>query len=258
MSKYQIAIIGAVLVTAGTGFSYAEAAEGLRPLSTDRPDTTESPYTVDRGHFQMEMEMLRVTKDGGERSYGLGEMNWKYGLGHNTDLQWVIPAYEHVEGGAEGYGDMQVRMKHNFWGNDGGDTALAVMPFVQLPTGSSGITTSEFEGGLILPYGFEGPAGWGFGLQAEVDLVADDASEGHHFEFLTSAAAGRDLTENLGFFVELVGVFGEGSDPGTEGYFNTGLTYALTETIQLDGGVRTGFTSDAEDVSYFLGLSTKF
>ena len=47
-------------------------ADDLRPLSTDRPDTTESAYTVDAGHFQFEMEMAAFTRDGGDLTPFLG------------------------------------------------------------------------------------------------------------------------------------------------------------------------------------------
>ena len=105
----------------------ALAAE-LRPLSTDRPDTTESPHTVDAGHFQFEMELAAWSKDGRERELSLGELNAKIGLDDCTDLQFVLPFYTHVRGGDEGFGDVQIRLKHNLWGNDEGSTALAVMP----------------------------------------------------------------------------------------------------------------------------------
>ena len=35
----------------------------LRELNTDRPDLTESPYTVDAGHFQIEMDLVTFTDD---------------------------------------------------------------------------------------------------------------------------------------------------------------------------------------------------
>ncbi len=249
--------VGAVVMAAGLQGVMAQDSD-LRPLSTDRPDTTESPFTVDRGHFQVEVEMASMTRDGSGESYALGEMNLKYGIGTNTDLQWVVSSYEHEAGGAEGFGDMQLRLKHNLWGNDGGETALAIMPFIQIPTGSSGVTSGEVEGGIILPFGIEGANGWGYGLQAEVDLVADELSDGHHFEFLASATAAYDLTETLGCFFELVGIVGEGAEAGTEAYFNTGLTHALAEQVQLDGGVRVGLTNDSDDFTPFVGISAKF
>ena len=32
----------------------------MRSLSTDRPDATESAYSVDAGHFQVETDVLRL------------------------------------------------------------------------------------------------------------------------------------------------------------------------------------------------------
>src|SRR5687767_2381830 len=35
----------------------------MREMSTDRPDTTESPRTVDAGHFQLEMSFVDFTRE---------------------------------------------------------------------------------------------------------------------------------------------------------------------------------------------------
>lgn len=251
--------IKTAIAVLASGVSIAGAqTEGMRPLSTDRPDTTESPYTVDAGHYQFELEIGALTRNGGENSYTLGELNAKYGVDSSTDIQFVVPLYNHLAGGAEGFGDMQIRVKRNLWGNDEGATALAVMPFVQLPTGASGISSDEIEGGIIVPFGFEGAGGWGYGVQAELDVVADDAGNGHHFSFLTSATAAHSLTECVGTFFEIVAIFSEGSEVSSEYYFNTGLTWGVTETLQFDGGVRVGLSNDSEDFTPFVGVSAKF
>ena len=39
----------------------------------------------------------------------------------------VLPFYTHVRGGDEGFGDIEIRLKRNLWGNDEGSTALALM-----------------------------------------------------------------------------------------------------------------------------------
>lgn len=245
------------MVAAGISIAGAQT-EALRPLSTDRPDVTESPYTVDAGHYQFELEIGALTRDGGENSYSLGELNAKYGVDASTDVQFVLPLYNHIAGGAEGFGDMQIRVKRNLWGNDEGDTALAVMPFIQLPTGADGISSDKVEGGIIVPFGFEGAGGWGYGIQAELDVLADDAGSGHHFSFLTSATAAHALTESVGAFFELVAVFSEGAEATSEYYFNTGLTWGVTETLQFDGGMRVGLSNDSEDFTPFVGVSAKF
>lgn len=238
--------------------SCSTLASELRPLSTDRPDTTESPFTVDPGHFQFEMELAAWSKDGREREFSLGELNAKIGLDASTDLQVVLPFYTHLRGGDEGFGDVQIRLKHNLWGNDDGSTALAVMPFIKLPTAHDDLGNGAFEGGLIVPFAFEGPAGWACAVMGELDLEADDDGRGHHLTLLTSATASHGLSERSGMFLELVGVFSAESGADAEAYFNTGLTWLATPTWQLDGGIRVGLTGASTDLTPFLGVSTKF
>jgi hypothetical protein len=233
------------------------AAE-LRPLSTDRPDTTESPHTVDAGHFQFEMEIANWTRDGRAHELSLGELNAKIGLDDSTDLQVVLPFYTRVRDGGEGFGDIQLRLKHNLWGNDEGSTALAVMPFVKIPTANGDLGNGDFEGGLIVPFGFEGPAGWDCAVMAEVDIESDGDGRGSHLVGLISATAGHSLTETTGLFLEFVAVQSAESGADFEAYFNTGAVWAITSTWQLDGGIRVGLTSASVDFTPFLGISTKF
>lgn len=233
------------------------AAE-LRPLSTDRPDTTESPFTVDAGHFQFEMEIASWSRDGRDREFSLGELNAKVGLDASKDLQLVLPLYSHVRDGGEGFGDIEVRLKWNLWGDDGGSTAFAVMPFLKLPTAHGDLGNGQYEGGVILPFAFDGPVGWSFGTQAEIDLAAAEDGHGYHPAFLASFTSSHDLTEKTGIFLELVGILSADPDRNFEAYFNTGMTWALSPVWQLDGGVRVGLTSAATDFTPFVGASTKF
>src|SRR5688572_16652673 len=71
--------------------------ELMRDLSTDRPDKTESAYTVDAGHIQLEMDIVSYTYDRRNpahapiRAQGLSifATNWKLGLLNNLDVQLV-------------------------------------------------------------------------------------------------------------------------------------------------------------------------
>ena len=70
--------------------------QAMRPLSTDRPDQTESAYSVDAGHAQFEFEVAKATfgtvsadGDRSGRELVLGGVNAKVGLTPRTDLQWV-------------------------------------------------------------------------------------------------------------------------------------------------------------------------
>ena len=55
-----------------------------------------------------------------------------------------------------------------------------------------------------------------------------------------------------------VSVLSAESGADWEAYFNTGMTWAVTPTWQVDGGVRLGLTDASTDFTPFLGLSTKF
>lgn len=253
-STYQIP--HALFVVMACGASVSSAQE-LRPLSTDRPDTTESTHTVDAGHFQFEMEIAAWTRDGKYRDVSLGQLNSKIGLDDSTDLQVVTPFFTQVHNGEEGFGDLQVRLKRNLWGNDEGSTSMAVMPFIQLPTSSGGLGSDKVEGGLIVPFAFDGPAGWSCAVMGELDVVANADSD-YHLVGLTSATASRAVTEQTAVFFELVSVLSAESESDWEAYFNTGITWLVTPTWQLDCGIRIGLTEASANYSPFLGMSMKF
>ena len=132
------------------------------------------------------------------------------------------------------------------------------MPFITLPTANGDLGSDEIAGGLIVPFGFEGPAGWACAVMAELDVEGDEDGGGHHFALLTSATTSHALTEHTGVFLELVSVLSAESEADREAYFNTGLTWAATPTWQLDGGVRVGLTEASADFAPFVGVSTKF
>jgi len=226
----------------------------MREMSTDRPDTTESPISVDAGHVQVELDAVSVARDQGVTDVALGTLNLKLGLTSFSDLQVVVEPYHHVATQG-GMGDLTVRNKLNFWGNDGGATAFALMPFVTLPTASEGFGNGHVEGGLIAPLGIEGPLGWGVGTMAEVDAVwRGDAYAG---ELVLTGTAGHDLWEALGGFVELASTLpldGEAAALGA----NSGLTLGLTDDVVIDAGVRIGLNEAAEDFSSFLGGSARY
>lgn len=224
----------------------------MRELATDRPDTTESPITVDAGHFQLEVELATLERDEGATALTLGSLNFKLGLASWTDLQ-VLFDLLHRTGGENDVGDLTFRNKINLWGNDGGPTALGLMPFVTLPTSRLG--PGYTEGGLIVPLALEGPAGWDFAVMVEFDVVRRERAYG--MDLVTSATTGHAIWEPLSGFVELASVTPLASEP-VEVTANAGLLLALSDDLMLDGGVRCGLTDAAPDVAAFVGGSARY
>lgn len=250
------------------------AAAGLRELSTDRPDQTESPYTVDAGRWQVELDVAILTLDhdthGGAdirtRAWSLGALNLKAGLTSRMDLQMLFDTHLDVRvedrrtGAvvrASGFGDITTRLKINVWGNDGGETALAVMPYVKWPLSASDLRNGETEGGIIIPFAMALPGGWSLGAMTEVDWVSDGAG-GYDTEWLNTITVSRDLGSRWGGYIELAALTGDADGFRWQGQLDIGFTYALGEHEQLDFGCNFGITDAAPDYQPFLGYSRKF
>jgi hypothetical protein len=245
----------------------------MRELTTDRPDKTESPYTVDAGHFQIEMDLASYThdRDTANRadlkadSLAVAALNLKAGLLNQVELQLMVDTYTWVrvqDRGAvarqSGFGDLTTRLKINCWGNDGGTTALALMPFVKFPTSQHDLGNHAVEGGLIVPLAVELPLGWGMGLMTEFDVMQDADGTGRHSEFINSVTFSHDIVGRLSGYLEFYSQVIARHEVPWIGTADFGLTYRLTEDLQLDAGVSLGVTRPAADVNPFLGLSLRF
>lgn len=247
----------------------------LRELSTDRPDKTESPYTVDAGHFQVEADLFtfsqdRDTSDGADTrtdAWRFGVVNLKAGLCNWADLQLVLESYSSVRTDdrvadavtrQSGFGDVALRFKANLWGNDGGPTAFAVMPFVKLPTNQDDLGNDAVEGGVIFPLAVELPGGWGMGLMTVFAFLENGSGSGYHAEYLNSVTLSHDIVGKLGGYVEFFSLVSAEDGAAWVGTVDLGFTYGLTKNIQLDAGVNIGVTRAADDVNPFLGFSVRF
>ena len=194
--------------------------EHMRDLSADRPDATESPITVDAGHLQIETSFVAYTHDDGNNetldSWTFFDTNVKVGVLNDVDVQFVFSAYteERTDPDGpgsetlEGFGDVQIRLKKNLWGNDPGpesNTAAGIMPFVKIPTGTS-LSNGRLEGGIIAMFAWDVAETWGLGGQVEVGAVDDDAEGDYDVEISHTGVLGLDLVGALGAYIEYLGV----------------------------------------------------
>ncbi len=250
-------------------------ASSMRDLSTDRPDKTESAYTVDAGHFQIEMDLVTYERDhdtaaGADtltESWGVAPMNLKMGLWNHVDFQLILDTFAHVRTKdramgtrviQQGFGDITTRLKVNIWGNDAGRTAFAMMPFAKFPTNQDNLGNSAVESGLILPFAIDLGGGFGMGLMTEFDFIRNSANSDYHAEFINSITVSRDIVGDLGAYVEFWSLVSREAGSEWQGTVDLGLTFGLTDNVQLDGGINIGVTRSAPDFQPFLGLSMRF
>ncbi len=247
--------------------------ELMREMSTDRPDKTESPYTVDAGHFQVEMDLVNYSYDHynpdhiRNESFSFASANLKVGLCNNADFQLIVPTYNTVRSKnrlleknqiQSGLGDLTARVKMNFWGNDGGATAFAAMPFLKFPTAQDELGSNAYEGGIILPLAVQLPRDWQMGMMTELDFNKDESGGGHHTEFINSITFSHQIIGHLAGYTEFFSSVSAESDSRWIGTVDVGLVYALTENIQLDAGMNFGITRAADDFNPFAGITIRF
>lgn len=243
----------------------------MRELTPDRPDKTESPYTVDAGHYQLEMSFVEFTKNqsAGLRTetWNIAPANFKVGLCNKADLQLVLDNYLNVRtedrtagttSTQSGFGDLAMRMKINFWGNDGGKTAFGILPFIKLPTNSNHLGNNSVEGGVIFPLAVKLPSGWDMGMETAVSFLRNMDVHGYHSEFINTVTFGHDLFGKLGGYAEFFSSVSTERGSNWVGTVDVGLNYGLTENIQLDCGVNLGVTRSADDVNPFAGITVRF
>jgi hypothetical protein len=248
--------------------------EYMRELSADRPDKTDCPFTVDAGHFQIEMDFANMTynRPNSERSnvrftaFEVAPMNLKVGLLNNLDLQLVYASYQWEKTDSRdtglierqaGFDGITPRLKLNLAGNDGGFFALALIPFVKLPLSSGHLRNGSPEGGLGIPYAFDIP-GCDVGFQTTFHCNPSGAGSGYHYEFDNSVSIGHRVIGKLSLSAEFFSSVTTELNSDWVGTVDTWLTYQLNKNLRLDAGVYIGVTPAADDWHPWVGMTWRF
>ncbi len=243
----------------------------MRELTPDRPDKTESPYTVDAGHFQLEMDFANYTendKDGVRtEAWNVAPVNLKIGVLNNVDVQFILDDYLHVRtvdhmAGTtttqSGFGDFTTRVKINLWGDDGGSTAFGVMPFVKFPTNTDHLGNDAVEGGAIFPLAVKLPAGWEMGVETAVVALQNGGNSREHAEFENMVTFDHAIIGKLSGYCEFFSSVSTERGASWVGTVDVGLEYLVTKNVQLDCGCNVGVTHAADDVNPFAGITVRF
>ena len=240
----------------------------LRELQPDRPGITESPFTVDAGHVQLEMDALRLSNSGSgnedkSRELHLAYTMLKLGLSRRTDLQLELPLYsvakqrpadaDDWQESHAGFGDVTVRVKHNFLGDDqDGSLALAVIGFVRLPTGGN-VGDGAPEYGVVLPLDLELSEHANLEAQIQTDLNYDREQNRRFVRFMPSTALEYDFTDKVGLVTEAVASWNTEQRRWLASA-NIAPIFKVTPNLQLDLGTHLALNR-LSDHEYFVGLT---
>ena len=234
------------------------------------------PYTVDAGHFQTETVVGLYaydhnTEKGADFASSFttyGSTTFRLGLLNNVDLGvTVVPHAEYrsrdrITGAIfsqSGFGDLTLRAKWNFWGDDAGSTAFGLVGFLKVPTSPIGVGNGYYEGGIGLPLAVELPKGWWLGITPEFHIFHDvNGGNGYHLNFNSTFFLWHQIVGNLSGYIESSNwITSEHPSPWIS-TLDLGVTYVYGKHLQLDGGAYIGMTPAANDIAPFLGISFRF
>lgn len=237
----------------------------MREMETDRPDVTESPYTVDAGHFQYEADLVNFIREQSEtrdiRTVLINHANIKIGITGSTGIQIGFETYGiQKETGlvsgdtatSRGFGDVSLRIKQNLTGNDGGNFVMAVLPYIKFPT-SVYDGESRLEGGLIVPMLYKLPGEWKLGFQVELDRLKDQDQPAMHTEFLQTLTISHPLVKGMEGIAETYYTY-DFKAHHFSNFLNAAIQMEVAKDFKVDAGLNYGLQHDAEK-HYFIGAS---
>jgi hypothetical protein len=241
-----------------------------REMTTDGPGAAESPFTVDSGHIQIELSFALYGMDQNSKSiepqpvkaFAIEPVLIKIGILNRLDAQLGVEPYQEISEGSgaerttiRGSGDTTLRLKYNLWGDDGGATAAAIMPFVRLPSNEPGIGSGRVEGGVIVPFETELPSGFYLDVTSRLDFAGNQPGKGYHLDFMNSLALHHKLFGDLAGYIEFFSLVNNHRASKWAGTADAGFIYSLSDDVQLNWGANFGVTRAAEDWSLFAGIA---
>jgi hypothetical protein len=245
----------------------------MRDFNTDRPTKSNVPYTVDAGHFQYEGDFFfhgfdnSSTLDSNISSWIVGNPTLKLGLLNNVDLEVSFSAYNSIQTNTRstgasntvnGFGDVFTRLKVNLWGNDGGTTAMALIPYVKIPTAPQGIGNRFAEGGLIAPLAIALPGGFNSIVMGELDYLKNPNDDGYHANFPALINVNHKIGESVTAYAEIYANWSTHRDVQDIYTLDFALAWSPHPNFQLDLGINIGLVPAAAPYQLYAGVAQRF
>lgn len=229
---------------------------------------TEWPTTVAPGRFLLEMDALSLTVDhsgdGKYTAFGVASTFLTTGLSASWDVQVgaeLFLSQKFDAGGLHdrnsGIGDVYFRIKWRFYEDAAAGTAIALLPYVKVPTNSGGVGNQSLEGGLIVPWKTDLVGGASLSAMAEIDFLRNDSDDGYDSFWYASAALHKQLTKAIGLYGEITLGKSSGGAPWA-GTLGAGATLAVSDDIWWDYAVYRGISRGASDWNHVLRFNWGF
>jgi len=249
-------------------FAYVSADAQDDTIMTDRPDFVESSDVVARGVMQLETSISMETNDDSgihERSYTTPTLI-RAGLGNRLELRMETDGHvvRHTPIGNvtetdSGYADIALGVKWHFTDGDAQthSPSTAWLLHVDLDTG-----TRQFSGNGLRP-SLRYVAEWDVADAVSCGVmpgVVYDKNDRHRFiSGILAGTCGKQFTSALRGFVEVAGQqLASKDDGGNIVSADTGVTWLVSKSVQLDASVQRGLTNETPDWTVAAGFSMRF
>lgn len=249
-----------IALMALSGLSMAQSPKNQEALITDRPDATESPYTVGKGNFQIETGAFRTTYDDNGTDVAETVFNTallRYGLGERFELRlgWDYSQLEETRNNqslfnATGLTPMLLGAKVELADEDGWIPQIGLLGHLRLPF----TAISEFQPentGMEFFFSFDHTLSEKSGIAYNLGArLIDDQP----IEYVYTLAYGYSITDNWGAYAEVYGAVSENG--ATPFLWDAGITYLVNNNLQLDATIGTGINGEAQqDLLISAGFS---
>ena len=255
-----------VLLVLACAGALAPPARAQQPgeIITDRPDETESPFSVAPGSVQIEMGWSYVNADwdGSEsRTHQVPGTVVRIGAVRGLEARLGFAGWRHREvtssAGTEtrsGAGPLRLGAKIQFNRGQGMTPTVGLLGALILPTAAEGLGPKRVDPTFRVAVAHEASnvvaIGYNLGLRwLSVEAVTGETST--QLEGIYTLAFGFTLTERLGAFAEAFGALALSDDAVSVALLNTGLTFLARRNLQFDATVGIGLNSESD--AWFVG-----
>ena len=225
------------------------------PIQTDRPDQTETPFTVPKNYFQMENGFSFEQTDNNTQSFTQPSTLFKFGLSEKFELG-VITEFATVKTDSKtisGLNPLTFRFKQNICDEKGLIPVTSFIGYLTVPDlASDSFSTTYYSPAFrfTLQHTLNDYISLGYNLGAEWN------GESAEPEFIYTLTTGISISKKVGAYVEVYGYVPQLSKANHR--IDGGFNFLAHQNILFDISGGCGITDNAPKYYAALGFSFRF
>ncbi len=229
------------------------AQEG--PIQADRPDQTETPFTVPQKFIQLETGFLLEKNKNGDQSCTYPSILWKYGFSPRSELRLITEysSFRNTLIKQSGIPPLTFGLKTRLVDENGCLPAISIIGHIS----PGAMASKNYKTSYLAPafrftlqHTLSEKLSVGYNLGAEWD--GETPSPLYIYTFTAGLAAG----EKLGLYAELYGFASTDSPPDHRA--DAGLTYLINQNFMADVSAGLGLGNSQLKNYLSLGFSYRF